>query len=176
MQFTDHFVSRSGIPWDVVYTEIDNVEIPAEIRSLPFMSVGIVCLFEDDGENKIVLVLDGQKNKYEMPGGMIEPSETLEEAAMREVKEESNMEIVKLVPLGFEKLTNKLNGEIIYQFRFGAKVKPYGPFVADPAGDVTAIKLIDPANYKQYFDWGARSDAMISKAKHSVLGALNTEC
>ena len=106
-----------------------------------------------------------------MPGGGLEEGETLEECIIREIKEETNMKVLELYPLGYDTLTNPENNENIYQVRFAAKVEPYGPFVADGAlddQDVTEIKLIDPKDYKKYFDWGERSDAMVEKAKKLI--------
>lgn len=43
-------------------------------------------------------------------------------------------------------------------------VKPMGDFLADPAGSVTEIKLIDPKEYRNYFDWGEIGDNIIQRA------------
>ena len=74
------------------------------------------------------------------------------------------MKIIKSIPLGYEVLTNTTTSDIIHQLRFACIVKPCGDFISDPAGDITEIKLIDPISYKDYFDWGKRSDAMLAKA------------
>lgn len=37
-------------------------------------------------------------------------------------------------------------------------------FVSDPAGSVTEIKLVDPADYRQYFDWGEIGDRILERA------------
>ena len=43
-------------------------------------------------------------------------------------------------------------------------VEPYGDFVADPDGDITEIKLIDPWDYKKYFDWGIIGEHIMKRA------------
>jgi hypothetical protein len=43
-------------------------------------------------------------------------------------------------------------------------VKPYGDFISDPDGSITEIKLIDPKEYKQYFDWGEIGERIIERA------------
>jgi len=44
--------------------------------------------------------------------------------------------------------------QIVRQTRSFCLVEPYGPFEKDPDDDITEIKLIDPKDYKEYFDWG----------------------
>src|SRR3989344_2628502 len=44
------------------------------------------------------------------------------------------------------------------------KGEPYGEFISDPAGSITEIKLIDPKDYKQYFDWGKIGDRILERA------------
>jgi hypothetical protein len=34
----------------------------------------------------------------------------------------------------------------------------------DPAGGVTEIKLIEPAEYRKYFDWGEIGERIVSRA------------
>jgi hypothetical protein len=52
------------------------------------------------------------------------------------------------------------------QVRAVCIVEPIGPFVADadPNGDVTEIKLIDPKDIKQYFDWGEIGAHVLARA------------
>jgi hypothetical protein len=43
-------------------------------------------------------------------------------------------------------------------------VEPIGEFKSDPDGDVTEIKLINPSDYKEYFDWGVIGDRIMEQA------------
>lgn len=43
-------------------------------------------------------------------------------------------------------------------------VEPIGKLQKDPAGSVTEIKLIDPKDYKKYFDWGKIGDRIMERA------------
>ena len=36
--------------------------------------------------------------------------------------------------------------------------------IYDPDGDITELKLIDPADYKKYFDWGKIGDHIMQRA------------
>lgn len=54
-------------------------------------------------------------------------------------------------------------------------VEPYGEFEADPDGDVSKIKLIDPKEYKAYIHWGEIGDHLMARAlemreRHSKQG------
>ncbi len=159
MIINDSYTSkRTGITQSIQYEELDSFDA---IRSLPVGAAGSFCFYE----NKLVLVYAKGRNSWETPGGGCEPGETFEESIIREIREESNMKVLKLVPLGCDTFTNNETKEINYVLRFAAKVEPYGPFVEETAdGEITEMKLIDPKDYKQYFDWGERSDAMIKKA------------
>lgn len=48
--------------------------------------------------------------------------------------------------------------------RVACLVEPDGDFTTDPDGDITKIKLIDPADYKKYFDWGVIGDHLMKQA------------
>jgi hypothetical protein len=43
-------------------------------------------------------------------------------------------------------------------------VEPDGAFVCDPDGDITKIELINPKDYKKYFDWGEIGDHIMQRS------------
>ncbi len=152
------YISRiNGLKWDIQYEELVDFE---SIRHLPVSAAGALCFYGKE----LVLAYATKKDAWEMPGGSREGTETFEECIIREIKEETNMKVIELFPLGYETFTNPETGELIYQLRFAAKVEPYGPFIVDPDGDISKIRSIDPNDYKKYFDWGERSDLMMKKA------------
>jgi ADP-ribose pyrophosphatase YjhB (NUDIX family) len=60
------------------------------------VDVTYVLLFDDQGENVLMVKNKGENSSYyTLPGGAVEPGETLEEAAIREVKEETGLDVVK---------------------------------------------------------------------------------
>lgn len=150
---------RTGITWNVTYEEIDSFD---SIRHLPVGAAGAFCF----SENKLVLVYAKKRDSWEIPGGGREEGESFDECIVREIKEESNMKVLELISLGYEIYTSHQTPETNYILRYAARVEPYGDFAGDGAedGEITEIKLIRPEDYKQYFDWQERSDAMMSKA------------
>ena len=72
------------------------------------------------------------------------------------------MKIMTSTPIGYQKV--EIGNKIIYQLRYACIVEPYGEFISDPAGSITEIKLIDPKDYKQYFDWGKIGDRILERA------------
>lgn len=117
-----------------------------------------VCFYGD----KMVIGFGGKKKNWGLVGGTIEKSEAYEETLKREIIEESNMEVTKFLPIGYQEVFD--SGKYKIQLRYACKVVPIGPFVKDPAGSVTAVKLINPSDYKKYFDWGEIGERIIKRA------------
>lgn len=76
-----------------------------------FSAGGIV--FNDKGE---VLVTQHSQNKnWSFPKGHIDSNQTIEEAALREVKEEGGVEAEIVDKVGYSKYVYTLNGEKIFK-------------------------------------------------------------
>ncbi len=155
MQIKSQFVDKEGKLAEVTYEDADSFE---HLLDKKVTQAYGVCFFED----KIIIVYSSKGNHWVLPGGTIEEGENFEECLKREVKEESNMEIVHFVPIGYQEV--HFSGNIFNQLRYLCIVKPYGDFISDPDGSITEIKLIDPKNYKQYFDWGEIGDRIMARA------------
>ena len=119
-----------------------------------------VCFCED----KIVIGYNGKKDTWGLIGGTIEKDESFEETFAREIQEESNMEVLAKLPVGYQKMIDTRDGSFVYQLRYVAIVKPFGPFVSDPADSVTEIKLINPLGHQEYFNWGKIGERIIERA------------
>jgi ADP-ribose pyrophosphatase YjhB (NUDIX family) len=83
---------------------------------IPLLAVG--ALIEDHGR---LLLLQRRYNpgrgKWSLPGGMVKLGETLEEALIREVREELNMKIVIEKSLGaYEIIERKDHGHVEYHY------------------------------------------------------------
>lgn len=112
--------------------------------------------------SRLLIAHGGKKNAWGLVGGTIEPEEAFEDTLKREVKEESNMMILKCKPIGYQKVYD--NEKFIIQLRYVCLVKPFGPFERDPAGSIKEIKLIDPEDYTLYFDWGIVGERIIERS------------
>lgn len=117
--------------------------------------------------NGKLLVVNHSKRvgEYVPVGGGIEPGEKPEEAMIREVQEESNMKVLYCKPIGYQKAYEEDEPkDFLCQLRYFCVVEPYGPFMSDPAGDVTELVECDPQDYKKYFDWGAVGEHIVERA------------
>lgn len=157
MKIKSTLTNRSGQVLDVLYQESD----PLEDLNGKILSGVHACCFLGD---KMVVVYSETKNYWSLPGGGIEPGETYEEAVVREVKEETNMKVLHQELIGFQDIYEP--NQIVRQTRSFCIVEPYGDFKkdGDSEGDITEIKLIDPKDYKKYFDWGEIGERIMERA------------
>lgn len=75
-----------------------------------FSAGGIV--FKD---NKVLLTKHSQNKHWSFPKGLIDPGQTAEEAAIREVKEEGGVEAEIVDKVGYSKYVYTLSGEKIFK-------------------------------------------------------------
>jgi ADP-ribose pyrophosphatase YjhB (NUDIX family) len=122
--------------------------------------VHAICFCRD----KIVMAYEEKKKRWGPLGGGIEKSETYEQAVVREIQEESNMKVLYQNYIGYIDVSDIEGNMVERQARVFCIVEPYGDFVSDPDQDITEIKLIDPKDYKQYFDWGEIGDRIMELA------------
>ena len=146
--------NHSGQVLKVVYAEGNPF---ADMEGKILQGVHAFCFHRD----KLVLVKH-PKSGWMPPGGGIEPGETYEQAVIREVQEETNMKVLSQTLIGFQDIYEP--DRIVRQTRSFCIVEPYGDFLLDPDGEITEIKLIDPADYKKYFDWGEIGERIIQRA------------
>lgn len=114
-----------------------------------------------------VLIVSHKKNKWGLPGGKPEKGESYEETLKREVMEEANVEIVDLIPIGYNKIEQIKDGkkEIFFQLRYAASVKKILRQKVDPATNVIfKRRFIKPEHFLKYVLWGRPGGKMIEAA------------
>lgn len=117
-----------------------------------------VCFYQ----GKIVLTY-GRSGKWNLAGGHVEKGETVEQTLIREVQEETNMRVLKQIPIGYQEILSPKENQG-FQLRSACLVEPIGKFEKDPAGSVLSIRLVNPKNYRKYLDWGEIGDRLVSRA------------
>lgn len=113
-------------------------------------------------ENNIVIGHNGKKDTWGLLGGTVEKDEKIPDTLFREVKEESNMHITKWQPLGYQFVITKDNTKL-YQLRAYCEVEKIGEFENDIGGSIDKIKIINPLDYRQYFDWKSIGERIIQR-------------
>ncbi len=155
MEIKSTLTNNSGQTLDIFYREEDPLK---NLDGIILKYVHAYCFYND----KLAVVYAENKKYWTLPGGGIETGESVEEAVIREVKEETNMKVLYHELIGYQDVfeTNLTERHT----RSFCIVEPMGDFVSDPDGDITEIKLIDPEDYKQYFDWGEMGDRIMTRA------------
>lgn len=154
---TENYKGKSGVEYIFEYSDAESFD---HLEYSRCRQTYAVCFCDD----KMVIGYGGHKNSWGLIGGTIEEGENFEQTLKREIQEESNMEVLKLLPVGYQKMTDTRDDSFIYQLRYVCTARPYGPFVSDPAGSITEIKLIDPKDCIWYFDWGKIGERIINRA------------
>jgi 8-oxo-dGTP pyrophosphatase MutT (NUDIX family) len=139
-----------GQSYDLEYQDADDF---SQLPVSQCTQVYGVCLYN----GQVVLGFSRRMQQWSLIGGTIEPHEKFEATLIREVKEESNMKVIKYWPIGYQKFVKTGN----YQLRYACLVEPYGPFIADPSATDHIIK---PADFKKYIKWGKIGDRLIARA------------
>lgn len=155
MELRASHINRVGEELQIHYQDADSVE---ELEGRTVQIVHAYCFCKE----KLVVVYDPAKKMWTPTGGGVEPGESVEEAVVREVLEESNMRVIKQRLIGFQDITEPTR--TITQTRSVCIVECLGDFVADPDGDISEIKLIEPSQYKDYFNWNEIGDHVMKRA------------
>lgn len=155
MEIVSTLTNKSGQILGVVYKDIDS---ELDLGEKKINGVHAYCFYED----KLVMVYSEKYGLWTPPGGGVEENEDVRTAVSREVQEETNMKVLKQRFIGCQDITEPKG--TVSQTRSVCIVEPYGPFMRDPDGDITKIELVDPKDYKRYFNWGKIGDHIMRRA------------
>ena len=109
------------------------------------------CLFNDEG--KVLLQKRGDSGKWGFPGGAIELGETPEETAVRELKEETGLDVKDIQYLFSSPNVYEYSGMGIHTLDMDFLVRVHGDSVAVTAADDAAeafwipIKEVNPTEF-----------------------------
>lgn len=141
---------------DVLYNHTDRFDdIPDEL----ILKVHAVCFWKD----KILVVNHPKWKIWGLPGGTRDPGESIEETLIREIKEETNCEVLSYKPLSCQKVTSPAN-EIHYRLHYICSVQPVDDFKLDPAGAISEIKWINPEDFINYIEKDEIREDIIKRA------------
>lgn len=83
-------------------------------------------------QNKYLLVCNRHKNKWELPGGYIDPGETPRECAIRELREESCQIAANITLIGLMKFSFQPDGRKEYGALYRGEILDVKPFTPNP--------------------------------------------
>lgn len=155
MEIQSTITTTSGHLLNVVYNDLDSER---ELGEKKIQGVHAYCFCGDT----FVLVYSERRQCWTPPGGSVEEGESISIAIEREVREETNMRVLKQRLIGCQDIFD-VSG-VVSQVRSVCIVEPYDSFVRDPDGEITKIERIDPKDYKKYFDWGTIGDHVMKRA------------
>lgn len=123
-------------------------------------------IYDDTGNLLMVKNIDGDSYYWGIPGGAVEEGETLEQAVVREVKEETGFTVVVT---GFSSLREKFflkrQHHVLFA-TFFAQVIDGELGINDPDNDIAEVKWVDSQTAKELMPFlfeGLRLDSDIEK-------------
>ena len=129
------------------------------LPDLPYQQVYAIALDQFTGEAIAVTYDTGDPPN--LPGGKIEPGESVESALRREIREELNAETVEYIPLGYQHLSSQA-GLCANQVRVAARVRFLGPFRGDTGGAVSGHVRCDLANLNSLINYGLIGERLVA--------------
>ena len=154
MEINTTHIDKNGQSVKVFFRDVSS---EAELEGRKINGARAFCMYR----GKLVIVYEKEKGAWSLPGGGTELGETVEQTIIREVKEETNMNVLKHQILGFLDVYFS-DGVHSYTFSY-CDVEPFGDFVSDVGGEVTEVKLIPPEDFEKYRSIENEIDAHLRK-------------
>lgn len=112
-----------------------------------------------EGKVPVVQYAEGHGNDN-LPGGKVDPGETVEEALHREIEEELNMRITSWRPIGYQHVTHP-SGKTTDELRVYAAMEKIDDFVNDPGGHIIGHRLVDIRRLNEAINYGLVGERII---------------
>jgi len=99
-------------------------------------------LIQNEDTSKVLIVYNGDSDTWTLPGGGVEPGETLEEAAIREAKEETGYDIETLGVVSINEYKIEEKNEHLVFITFKAKITGGTRQITRP-DEIASVEWVD---------------------------------
>lgn len=99
-------------------------------------------LITDNSKSKVLVVKNVGNSSWSLPGGAVEKDETLEQAAIREVKEETGLDVKVFGIVAINECIFKKSGNHVIFFVFRAEIVGGNEFISRP-DEISELVWID---------------------------------
>lgn len=128
----------------------------------------VYCVGEINGKLVVIYHIENGKKVFNLPGGTREQGENIEQTLRREIREETNCDIMQYKILGVQKNITENGKSSLNQVRVFAHLRPFGKFVSDPGGSVCGYELVELADLEKKIGWGEVGDWIRLKIKSKM--------
>ena len=139
-------------------------------------AAGAICWREENGELLVAIIHRNRYKDWSWPKGKLDSGETLPEAAVREIREETGLKVKLGIPLGVQKykLQNGLKKEVHY---WAARVSDSAleNSTFKPDDEVEAIDWKTPAQARKLLTYDHDGEILDKLIAHHKSGTLRTK-
>ncbi|MEK3912694.1 NUDIX hydrolase [Paenibacillus sp. FSL H7-0331] len=113
------------------------------------VDVASALIYNEQGQLLVVNNMKGNATYWSPPGGAVEQGETLEQAVIREVKEETGYDIAIAGLSSIREIWFTDAGHHVLIVSFFAKITGGDMLIQDPDNDITEVRWVDLQTAKQ---------------------------